>query len=395
MEITSGTLGEDQERCLEVDNTVTKDHISELPADIISCILSLLTMKDAVKARVLSPRWRYLCTAPSNLHFDLLSIFGITYDRRYRNKISNTLWEGSESACHIDRWVSFAIRKQTKELCLNFSLVPQSCELYSFPCHLLPQGKACQLKHLNLKSCVLKPSPEFANCLNSLIKLRLNNVPLDQSDFSDILSGCVNLEFLKLEKCSLPATFFIRHLRLRELFLKRCGRAKKIDISCINLTTLDFFGKLHKLRFIDVPLLKDVFVYPSFKDSIFNGPADDLPQIRNLKQVLYVARLQSMRVHDDNVTWEFSEQLYPQLKEVELSGFCDRCCNLMGLATYLLKNAVGLERMIIISNKTKMYCGAGKWKYSTVDMMTKAEKDRVHAVLSKEKVRENVELIIV
>ncbi|KAF9614843.1 hypothetical protein IFM89_020940 [Coptis chinensis] len=124
------------------------------------------------------------------------------------------------------------------------------------------------------------------------------------------------------------------------------------------------------------------------RDSIFNEPAEDLPQLKNLKQVLFVNKVRPIPanltrfchlikldlmvflvshfnllsvafilnaapqlqkfhlalqrvVHYGKVTWEYTEQLYPQLKEVEISGFRHRC-NSLGLAIYLLKNAVGL-----------------------------------------------------
>ncbi|XP_030945904.1 putative F-box protein At1g67390 [Quercus lobata] len=62
------------------DHKRMSDHISELPDDILINILSSLTLRDAVKARSLSPRWRHLSAPISTLQFDLFTMFGIEYD---------------------------------------------------------------------------------------------------------------------------------------------------------------------------------------------------------------------------------------------------------------------------------------------------------------------------
>lgn len=53
-----------------------EDRISELSDDILSFILSFLTMRDAVKTRLLSHRWRYLSPPLSHLQFDVFTLFG-------------------------------------------------------------------------------------------------------------------------------------------------------------------------------------------------------------------------------------------------------------------------------------------------------------------------------
>ncbi|KAK9273984.1 hypothetical protein L1049_018798 [Liquidambar formosana] len=130
------------------NNTKTDDRISEFPEGILSHILSFLTLRDAAKASVLSPTWRYLCASTSKLSFDLFTVFGKN-DRmgmctRFYNLQENKLkfvkvvdqflqlhrgpkidsfrvcyCLGNESACHIDRWISFAVRMRTEKLELD------------------------------------------------------------------------------------------------------------------------------------------------------------------------------------------------------------------------------------------------------------------------------------
>ncbi|KAM3286466.1 hypothetical protein P3S67_025265 [Capsicum chacoense] len=51
---------------------------SELPDDVLSSILSRMTIKDAVKTSILSTRWRYLFASMPTLQFGL-DMFGFTY----------------------------------------------------------------------------------------------------------------------------------------------------------------------------------------------------------------------------------------------------------------------------------------------------------------------------
>ena len=47
-----------------------EDRISWLPDEILIAILSLLTMKEAIKTHVLLLRWKYLWLFPDTLDFD-------------------------------------------------------------------------------------------------------------------------------------------------------------------------------------------------------------------------------------------------------------------------------------------------------------------------------------
>ncbi|KAL5719350.1 hypothetical protein ACHQM5_012141 [Ranunculus cassubicifolius] len=434
-------------------------------------MLSFLTMRDAVRVRLLSSRWRYFCAATFDLHFDPFTVFGVTWDPLCWDR--RKLWEdslrfvravdqvlqfynreklesfrvryslGNEYASHINRWVIFAVKKHTEKLHLDFSHAPESSELYNFPCHSL-QGESSKLKHLTLEACVLRPHTDSIKCFTSLTRLELHDMPLNLSDLDDILFGCTSLEFLKLKLCRLcggMGTVYIRgQLKLSWLVVEDCSGATTIEISSINLTTFEYSGLLTTFKFVGVPYLKNVFLHRhSWTNKFLTEVAEDFPQIQNLTQTMmvnmrilrpripstyqYVRKLELMvflvREFDlrsiifilnafpclqkfhlmmqcwnikKEVKWEYSEELFYHLEGVEISGFVD-ACNSMELAIYLMKYAPGLKKMVI-NSRSRRYYGGGRWSQSISRTMSRDERKRIHEVLSKEKVNENLQLVI-
>lgn len=309
------------------------DRISELPDDIIlSNILSSLTLRDAVKARLLSLRWRYLSAPISTLQFDLFNMFGIEFVKKddYLDKLQhkNIVREyksrflaavdqflqlyiapkittfkvhfclGNESASHIDKWVAFAIRMEAKEIDLYFSEYQKSCEPYSFPFHLL-HSESDHLKHLRLGACTLRPSPELASRLNSLAILDLSDVILENNnDLESVLSGCLNLECLKLRNCRLPLTLCIhghQFRRLKTLILHQIPYPHGpwfFELNSIDLETLDYRGFSMSYTFVSCLCLAKVIICISgdawgVLDLVFNNLPSNLPQLQNLTLLLW------------------------------------------------------------------------------------------------------------
>ncbi|KAL7189956.1 hypothetical protein ACSBR1_039569 [Camellia fascicularis] len=270
------------------------DRLTEMPDDILSFILSFLSIRDYVKARILSRRWRYICPFMLNLDFDLHTVLGINYKARYSNGDSDISWEdkskfvtgvdqflelyngqkllslrirfclGNEYAGYVDRWIRFAIIMKTEKLDLDFSASPecQSNNLYDFPCQLLPQGDSSQLKYLCLKSCNLSPTPNRVSRLVSLKSLDLEHVPLNQSCANSILSSCLNLEWCRLKNNILLETLCIHgpSLHLKILIVHECYGVEKFEISSIGLTTFAYIGKVKYFSFLDVPRLEKVHI---------------------------------------------------------------------------------------------------------------------------------------
>lgn len=312
----------------------SNDRLTELPNEIFSFILSFLSIRDAVKARVLSRRCRHVFPSILHLEFDLHSVLGTNYKGRRSNEDSDISSEarakfaagvdqffeiykgqkinslricfalGNEHACYVDRWIAFAIRRNTEKVDLDFSanlintfyyfpgqLLPES--LYDFPCQLLSEANTSQLKHLYLNSCNLRPAPHHVGRLTPLKTLDLENMVLDQSSAKSIFSGFLNLEWLRLKNISLPETFCIDapSLHLETLILHDCYGVKKIEVSSIGLTTFEYIGRVKSFTFLNVPQLEKVHIrfmcaYLNGTRYMFNGLANDLPRLQTLSLVL-------------------------------------------------------------------------------------------------------------
>lgn len=267
-----------------------------LPDGILSDIISLLTIRDAVRTSVIASRWRFLSTSLPNLNFDWPSVFGIVDNPNHficeRSMIRNhkdqhrfvrivdqilnnyvgtriltfrvSLCVGREFSYEIGQWISLAVRLGVESLQLHFSCnlflfeaaaaTPVECkhkEYYIFPCHLLPPSEESMLKHLFLQSCIL--GPDLNDRFSSLMTLKLFDVPLAQIDTERIFSSCLNLECLNLESCSLPVTLAVCSslLRLKSLVVRSCLKVKEIELSAPNLTTFEYWGDLVSFSFLE------------------------------------------------------------------------------------------------------------------------------------------------
>ncbi|XP_077242452.1 F-box protein At3g59000-like [Tasmannia lanceolata] len=133
-----------------------QDRLSELPDEILSSILSAMPVREAVRARILSSRWRYL--RPSldpNLSLDVYTMHGFNYydedeylwypnepakreERRCRfvgsvnqflqlysvQKIKTfgiNFYLNNKYSNHLDQWINFAITSGTEELYLDLT----------------------------------------------------------------------------------------------------------------------------------------------------------------------------------------------------------------------------------------------------------------------------------
>lgn len=433
------------------DAITTVDHLSGMPDDILSSILSSFSMRDAVKMRILSSRWRYFYAPTLDLNFDTLTVLGIDLREMYGvkkfefllehklkflkgvdqflklyrgpklNSLRVSFFLGDESASYIDRWISAAFTMNTEKLDLHFSysagtffLDRGTCDkFYDFPCQLLPLDSTSQLKHLCLKSCKFRPSPDLTDRLSSLKTLDLFHAPLDQRDVQSILSGCSNLEWLRLKKSILPVTLCIHGLpRLKVFIMHDCDGVEKIELSSLGLTTLEYIGRVRSFSFVDLPRLEKVHIrfihgFRRARDYIFYRLANDLPQLQSLSLIfqtedylpvpasmpmfnclkqleLFVfvssdfklislssllnasPRLQKLqlmlyrgRERFPREEVEYPKHMHFELKEVEICGFRGRT-NELELALYLLDNAISLQRMILTPRR-RLYHGSGKW----------------------------------
>ncbi|XP_059637040.1 F-box/LRR-repeat protein At3g26922-like [Cornus florida] len=320
-----------------------KDLLTELPDEILSTIISMLTLKEAVRTSVLSKKWKSIWTCHSDLCFDSITLLG---DKVHFNNIANCKVEsnrqphrckfveqvdqimhqrcksrkidsftiqfhlGKESASHINQWIDCAIKEGVENMdvnlseCCSFKVDPDyssTYEGYKFPFWLLAApGKKSTIKHLRLVSCNLS-APPSSKCLSSLITLGLQNVTISDQQLENILSSCLFLEGLSLHQCRrlVNVGFVGPNHFLKFLSIKNCIRLKNIEIYAKNLVTFEYTGHLISFSFKNVPRLAEAFLSftgESRQDGVsysLTRFASDLPQLEtlNLHSVLAMKTL--------------------------------------------------------------------------------------------------------
>ncbi|XP_057479251.1 F-box/LRR-repeat protein At3g58900-like [Actinidia eriantha] len=316
---TSNTIRPDEE-----------DHISTLPDDVLSSILSLLSIRDAVKTSILSRRWRYLCATLPDINFVVdetffdcmrhcgkiaicpknnpMFVIGVS---RFLNQYLGPKLRSfrvsfccdEESTSVVDHWISLAVRMGVEKLDLQFvcndilycdfddycsyyhSMYGDDTKVEFFWWQLF---RACDfLKHLCLNSCaIMLPPGSRYKVFNELSTIDLIHVPLVHNELQYIFRSCLNLESLKVRHCRLPATLCISGLaRLEILVIDTCfGLVEEIELNELaNLVTFEFCDPdIEKLSFSCVPKLEHVFFTRRFPQNFLEA-VGNLPELKTLR----------------------------------------------------------------------------------------------------------------
>ncbi|XP_077233517.1 putative F-box/LRR-repeat protein At5g54820 [Tasmannia lanceolata] len=277
---------------------IEEDRLSELPDEILSSILSAMPVREAVRARILSSRWRYL--RPSldpNLSLDVYTMHGFSYydedeylwypnepakreERRCRfvgsvnqflqlysvQKIKTfgiNFYLNNKYSNHLDQWINFAITSGTEELYLDLTYNGyHGHNLYTFPFGFLGSSKESSLKNLELVACKFRYN-DFEG-FSSLKSLNLTYVKVGDNDIVNLLSKCPYLERLCIECCKHFVDLKIAgpslQLKYLKLDLDFPYMPKKIEIRAQNLHTFEYSGGLTAFSIGCVPNLVNVMV---------------------------------------------------------------------------------------------------------------------------------------
>ncbi|KAH7688272.1 RNI-like protein [Dioscorea alata] len=174
------------------------DFISNLPSEIKEKILERLPIKDVVRTRILSTKWRYAWASLRNLVFDdkefisnenFVDRFLLLHDGPI---LKLHLMMKFDSFKTIDRWILVVSRKEVR----NFRLVVSGPldDMYKvhsslFSCH--------ELRHLKLANCVITLPRNFKG-LGKLKTLRLHEIKISKRDLSYLVSSCTQLQQLEV-----------------------------------------------------------------------------------------------------------------------------------------------------------------------------------------------------
>ncbi|XP_038701289.1 putative F-box/FBD/LRR-repeat protein At1g78760 isoform X2 [Tripterygium wilfordii] len=388
-----------------------EDKISKLPDEVLVSILSLLTTKEAARTSVVARRWLKLWTFCPSLNFgnlQILSIYGESRmaseeeKQRYVDCVNRAMeaFQGStiddfqvhfdldsKYKCDIDRWVDFVIQKGVKRLAIDLCVYAGRTypgNVYNFP----PLCNSSALQRTLLLLRVLK----------------LKNVNVSGAVIEYFISACTCLEKLTIRRSSsqdlvhLNVTGGQSHC-LKKVKVFDCQHLKRICLSATNLLSFKYRGWIIDISYANVPNLVQVFLggryldfgaylpqlskyvfqlqtltlnVPVLEDEEYMGPLA-IPVLTNLKNLtlrVFAYNSETLRAFTslmkafpslnrlavqftnmfDRVKSRRERTLRKSslrcLKEVELVGFVGRTLE-MEFATFLIENAVMLEKIII------------------------------------------------
>nr|POF19541.1 f-box/fbd/lrr-repeat protein [Quercus suber] len=424
----------------KVKKSSDEDRISGLSDDILSEILSLLAIKEAVGTCIFSKRWRYVWTFMHRLEFDSFKDFPSMKSDSFTQMVSQvvTLHKGlnlhelrilfnshqDNSFPHIHRWIAFAILCGTARIELNlsiFRLLSGFCGhpkvTYAIPPDFFDRkNKAVDdidhyLKHLDSNSAILisRSGRHFGvdNFFSSVRDLSFTQVYLNDQDVENILSNCTSLERLHVETCS--TLFSIKHvyhpLKLKCLELFKCWSMTTLEILAQNLVTFGYRGPKINIFLKGVRHLVDLTVttplicldYPKGNSYVLDQFScyfsqlkvlqmeveaekayRNVPELSNLKLLMFYGEKCSKIENSTLIGITFVIMASPVLHRFELHLFRHKPCTGSGgkliskgphkylkevvlsgfkglpieidFATYLLDNAIALEKMEIITS---------------------------------------------
>nr|XP_051202503.1 putative FBD-associated F-box protein At1g61330 [Lolium perenne] len=163
---------------------------------------------------------------------------------------------------HVNTWVGFAVSSRTKSLALD--LAPANfmgrTDQYKFPIELLDKGSIFRLRHLRLSFTSFELPPQFIGFPN-LTTLDLHMLRVTRKDLQDMLSNCVNLEWLSMIRCHLNDELTVARPLSKLLYLSvaHCN-ITKIVRNTVKLKTFMFYGRLYPIDLGCAPELKHAFL---------------------------------------------------------------------------------------------------------------------------------------
>ncbi|XP_019462894.1 PREDICTED: F-box protein At1g80960-like [Lupinus angustifolius] len=253
------------------------DFTKSVPDDVLSYILSFLSIDEAVRSCILSKKWKNLWKNTSHIEFnstkmirplsqlllsresqttmDLKSItkgvsrYGFLVYRIIFRHIGDLcscsflhLWK-SLLYGELQSWVEYLLRnkKGMKNLKLECELDNGEMEEYfifkdDIPKLHFSHGIFATLGSLELINYTINCSNAFVGCKN-LQTLKLERINLDDATINDILNNCVVLENIKLNGSTGFKKLIIINQSLKVLQLE-CLCVDELKVSCENLEVL-------------------------------------------------------------------------------------------------------------------------------------------------------------
>ncbi|CAM8907165.1 unnamed protein product [Rhodiola kirilowii] len=199
-----------------------KTKISDLPSNIIECILGCLPIRDAVATSVLCKEWRHKWTRIPNLVFDnefVNNLISFQYSNIIDKIMLRHIGPIHKFVLHIPSicnvldllsWMHFISQKEVKELTIH---APRSAQIklpsYIFNCHEL------QSFEIHVRGLDFHPPLDFVGFCN-LRRLEMLGL-LDGTQLSNLISKCPLLERFVVNRVADGHTLVIDAPRLVNL----------------------------------------------------------------------------------------------------------------------------------------------------------------------------------
>ncbi|VFR01347.1 unnamed protein product [Cuscuta campestris] len=296
----------------DVHSTV-RGHISQLPDEVLECILNKLKHRDAVRASLVSCRWRHLVLSRARLVFDLPSMFEmencglkgasgrkcvcLEYKDRFVQAVNQFI--ASYRGTHINEFVvCFCLKRDSASAVLNWirfalDLGVQLLEVQLCGEHCKAKvplcGTRCEipLKHLLPsnrdagETFILRP-------FSQLKALIFHRICLKSHCMETLLSSLVNLKQLEMKQCQLPSYLNLNSLTsLEGVSVFYCTMLEKIDVASLQLKSLNVLcRRIVSLELSGVPNLEELCYSVhggSIMHHIFLKLPGLLPRLRTLR----------------------------------------------------------------------------------------------------------------
>ncbi|KAJ4763967.1 F-box protein [Rhynchospora pubera] len=309
-----------------------EDRISNLPNEILQFIICLMPLKYAIRASVLSKRWRHLW------QFNLVSSTSLQFDEDFScNQSPKQFVTTLDQYLHLhgdrsldkfgilfssfdiffpnlEKWIATVLAKGVKELKIDLSqgilYTPGDSYIDDRMPFVIPNPlfNCKSLTHLSLSRCNFSDPLVSANFVR-LSSLSLDNVNLlTDAMLTSILEYCVLLESISLKRCEILDTvkFVGEKLKLQKLVIVDCNNVLDIEISAPKLESFLYHGWISFSHvFGNVSKVNDAYLCsPGSEefDLVFTGILSDLSHVKILTicsmGLLHLAFLEDAHYHD-------------------------------------------------------------------------------------------------
>ncbi|XP_062169845.1 F-box/LRR-repeat protein At3g58900-like isoform X2 [Alnus glutinosa] len=351
-----------------------EDRISGMPDEILVSILSLVTLKEAGRASVLSRRWQKLWIFVPNLNFDAQERLYYLDDHRcerglerlYRiERTKYVMWVNGVLKLHraptidqfrvsfdldvdyrhdLDHWVKFAFEKRVQRLELSFEHVSSN------PCPFPPFYRTLSFPRCNsLRALILK----FLNVIGEVLEYFICNCPFLERLCVQNSAALVNLK--------VPGPL----LPLKYLEIRHCHKLQNLEISAKNLVSFVYSGPKITMPFRYVPNLVEMSLggtYCEYSIYQFCEFSSCLSRLETL--ILELPRIKWYQSKGGRKVQKAPKCPHHCLKLVEFVGFTGQIID-VEYAMFLIENAVELEK-VIIDPRCPLMVGS-PWEYNEIE----------------------------